>query len=191
MSSTRTSSPYFSPNSIIAPVFCASSMAITRACVGGVGQDLGVDERLDLRGSARRSSARCARSRSACARRSTSEPFCCTWRAQHLAQRLVHQVGGAVVAHGPARAARRRRGRRTRRRPRPRLRRCGRGGRTRSAWIFMRVFDEHARRARCAARRCRRPGRRSRHRTACGRARSPRRRRRARAAPACRRRTAR
>jgi alanyl-tRNA synthetase len=31
MSSTRTSSPYFSPNSIIAPVFCASSIPITRA----------------------------------------------------------------------------------------------------------------------------------------------------------------
>ena len=31
ISNTRTRSPYFSPNSIIAPVFCASSMAITVA----------------------------------------------------------------------------------------------------------------------------------------------------------------
>ncbi len=31
MSSTRTSSPYFSPNSIMAPVFCADSMSMTRA----------------------------------------------------------------------------------------------------------------------------------------------------------------
>jgi hypothetical protein len=34
MSSTRTVSPYFSPNSIMAPVFCADSMSITRAWVG-------------------------------------------------------------------------------------------------------------------------------------------------------------
>ena len=48
MSSTRTSSPYFSPNSIIAPAFCASSYGITRALRRVVLQDLGVDERLDL-----------------------------------------------------------------------------------------------------------------------------------------------
>jgi hypothetical protein len=31
---------------------------------------------------------------------STSEPFCCHVRTQHFAQRLVHQVGGRVVADG-------------------------------------------------------------------------------------------
>ena len=48
MSSTRTVSPYFSPNSIMAPVFLAASMSITRACVCLVGQDLGVHALLDL-----------------------------------------------------------------------------------------------------------------------------------------------
>ena len=78
MSSTRTSSPYFSPNSIIAPDFCASSIAITRACVARVGQDLGVDHAPRRARSARRVSgalwAKSKRVRSAL----TSEPFCCT-----------------------------------------------------------------------------------------------------------------
>jgi hypothetical protein len=32
--------------------------------------------------------------------RITSEPFCCTWLAEHFAQGLVHQVGGRVVVGG-------------------------------------------------------------------------------------------
>jgi hypothetical protein len=76
MSSTRTSSPYFSPNSIIAPLFCASSSGST-APARGVGQDLGIDQGLDLRICASVTGALWAKSkrvRSAL----TSEPFCCT-----------------------------------------------------------------------------------------------------------------
>ena len=78
MSSTRTSSPYFSPNSIIAPSRCAASIAITSAW-RGVGEDLGIDDLLDARisssliGAVGEVEARLVES--------TSEPFCCTWAA--------------------------------------------------------------------------------------------------------------
>ena len=107
MSSTRTSSPYFSPNSIIAPSFCASSIGITRACVARVGQDLGVDDRLDL-ADLLVGHRRVVGEVEARALGVDQRALLLHVRAEHLAQRLVHQVRGAVVAHGPARAARRR-----------------------------------------------------------------------------------
>ena len=124
-------SPYFSPNSIIAPVFLAASMSITRACVGCVGEDLGVDALLRSRGSASSvTGALCAKSKRVLSA-STSEPFCCTCVAQHFAQRLVHQVRDAVVAHGGARGARVDLRRRPCRRPSACPASACRGGRTR------------------------------------------------------------
>ena len=99
MSSTRTSSPYFSPNSIIAPSFCASSIGITRALRRVVRQDLGVDELLDL-ADLLVGQRRVVREVEAGALGVDQRALLLHVRAQHLAQRLVHQVGGAVVAHG-------------------------------------------------------------------------------------------
>ena len=78
MSSTRTSSPYFSPNSIIAPIFCASSMRITRACVAALARISALTSASTCAICASVTGALCAKSkrvRSAL----TSEPFCCTW----------------------------------------------------------------------------------------------------------------
>ena len=101
MSSTRTSSPYFSPNSIIAPSFCASSIGITRAFVACVLEDLGVDERLDAadlvvghRRVVREVEARLVGV--------DQRALLLHVRAEHLAQRLVHQVRRRVVAHRAA-----------------------------------------------------------------------------------------
>ncbi len=46
---TRTSSPYFSPKSALAPSFCASSGVMIRVSTGGVLPDVGVDLGLDCR----------------------------------------------------------------------------------------------------------------------------------------------
>ena len=77
MSSTRTSSPYFSPNSIIAPDFFASSIGMTCARVG-------VFCRISAFTSARPGGSpasliglSCAKSKRVLSA-STSEPFCCT-----------------------------------------------------------------------------------------------------------------
>jgi hypothetical protein len=78
MSSTRTSSPYFSPNSIIAPVFCASSSAITRAWVAALARISALTS-ASTGGSPRRViGALWAKSKRVLSA-STSEPFCCTW----------------------------------------------------------------------------------------------------------------
>ncbi len=77
MSSTRTSSPYFSPNSIIAPVFCASSIGITRAWVAALARISALTRSSTRAICASLIGALCAKSkrvRSAF----TSEPFCCT-----------------------------------------------------------------------------------------------------------------
>ncbi|OQC02325.1 MAG: hypothetical protein BWX79_02816 [Alphaproteobacteria bacterium ADurb.Bin100] len=78
MSSTRTVSPYFSPNSIMAPVFCADSMSITRAWVGTFITISALTRSSISRIWTSVSGALCVKSkrvRSAL----TSEPFCCTW----------------------------------------------------------------------------------------------------------------
>jgi hypothetical protein len=78
--STRTSSPYFSPNSIIAPLFCASSIGHHLGAMAWlVGQDLGVDDGLDL-ADLLVGQRRVVREVEARALGVTSEPFCCTWR---------------------------------------------------------------------------------------------------------------
>ena len=48
ISTTRTSSPYFSPKSIIAPSFFASSIGVTNVCTGRFSNTLLVDDALDL-----------------------------------------------------------------------------------------------------------------------------------------------
>ena len=76
--STRTSSAYFSPNSIIAPDFCASSSGISSAPVAVLART----SRLTISSTWRISSAVIgavwAKSKRVFSG-STSEPFCCTW----------------------------------------------------------------------------------------------------------------
>ena len=77
MSSTRTCSPYFSPNSIIAPSFCASSIGSTRAFVAWFSRISALTSASTRRICSAVTGALWAKSkrvRSA----STSEPFCCT-----------------------------------------------------------------------------------------------------------------
>ena len=99
ISSTRTSSPYFSPKSIIAPSFCASSIGITRALVASFARISAF-----TRSSTRRIS-------SGGHRRVVAEvearlvlvdqrALLLHVGAEHLAQRLVHEVRRRVVAHG-------------------------------------------------------------------------------------------
>ena len=74
-------------------------MLITRACGRGVGQDLGVDQRLDL-ADLLVGHRRVVREVEARALGIDQRALLLHVRAQHLAQRLVHQVRDAVVAHG-------------------------------------------------------------------------------------------
>ena len=67
---------------------------------GGVGQHLGVDQGLDL-ADLRIGDRRVVREVEARALGVDQRALLLHMRAQHLAQRLVHQVRGAVVAHGP------------------------------------------------------------------------------------------
>ncbi|MDT4843929.1 hypothetical protein FQZ97_778680 [compost metagenome] len=78
MSSTRTVSPYFSPNSIMAPVFWADSRSITRACVGALSRISALTRFSISRICSRVTGALCAKSKRVLSA-STSEPFCCTW----------------------------------------------------------------------------------------------------------------
>ncbi len=133
--------------------------------------------RLDAARSARRSSARCARSRSACGRRRPASPSAA--RARPAPRAAPCASGGwREWLRTVLRGARRRPSRPARRRP------CSAPSTTlpwwpnTSAWIFSVSSTTKRGSWRCAARRCRRPGRRTRRRTACGRARPPRRRRR-------------
>ena len=98
MSSTRTSSPYFSPNSIIAPDFLRLVDRHHARLRRRVLQDLGVDDRLDAadlvvghRRVVREVEARLVGI--------DERALLLHVRAEHLAQRLVHQVRGRVVAH--------------------------------------------------------------------------------------------
>ena len=77
MSSTRTSSPYFSPNSIIAPVFCAASIGITRASVGALRRISLLTIVSTRRISSSVIGAPCAKSKRVLSE-STSDPFCWT-----------------------------------------------------------------------------------------------------------------
>ena len=105
MSSTRTSSPYFSPNSIIAPDFFASSIGMTWARVGVFCR---------ISAFTRCSTSRICSSVIGLSWAKSKRVLLCVdqralllhVRAEHLAQRLVHEVGDRVVAHG-ARAQRR------------------------------------------------------------------------------------
>ncbi len=78
MSSTRTVSPYFSPNSIMAPVFWADSMSITRACVAALATISAFTRCSISRICASVTGALCVKSKRVLSA-STSEPFCCTW----------------------------------------------------------------------------------------------------------------
>jgi hypothetical protein len=98
MRSTRTRSPYFSPNSAIAP-----NPALGHAHLVDLG--LGVARICALTIASMRASLsaligwKCEKSKR---RRSgaTSEPFCVTCLAEHGAQRRMQQVRGGMVEHG-------------------------------------------------------------------------------------------
>ena len=77
MSSTRTSSPYFSPNNITAPDFFASSIGMTCARVGVFCRISSFTARSTLRISSSLIGLSCAKSKRVLSA-STSEPFCCT-----------------------------------------------------------------------------------------------------------------
>ena len=77
ISSTRTSSPYFSPNNIMAPVFCADSISITRACVAWLAIISAFTICSTLATSASVTGTLCTKSKRVFSV-STSEPFCCT-----------------------------------------------------------------------------------------------------------------
>ena len=130
MRSTRTRSPYFSPNSAIAPKSSASCMPMWRTSAAWLARISALTRRSTSASSAAVIGWKCEKSKR---RRSgaTSEPFCVHVRAEHLAQRGVQQVGGAVVEHGGAAARgidlRRRRWSPTRRRADLQPARHGRG----------------------------------------------------------------
>ncbi len=75
MSRTRTSSPYFSPKSIIAPCFCASAIGMTRASVGAFAMISALTIVSTRRISSSVIGALCAKSKRVLSG-STSEPFC-------------------------------------------------------------------------------------------------------------------
>ncbi len=77
MSSTRTSSPYFSPNSITAPDFFASSIGMICARVGVFFRISAFTSRSTLRISSSLIGLSWAKSKRVLSA-STSEPFCCT-----------------------------------------------------------------------------------------------------------------
>ena len=77
ISSTRTMSPYFSPNNIVAPDFCASSIGITRASVAWLARISALTIASTFAICAPVIGALWAKSKRVLAA-STSEPFCCT-----------------------------------------------------------------------------------------------------------------
>ncbi len=78
MSSTRTVSPYFSPNSISAPSFWASSIGTMRACVAALARISALTMASTCASCALVSGASWLKSKRVRSS-STSEPFCCTW----------------------------------------------------------------------------------------------------------------
>jgi hypothetical protein len=105
MSARARSSPYFSPNSIIAPVFWASSMSITAATVAALAR-ISALTMASIGGSVG-GHRRVVGEVEAGALGIDQRALLLHVAAQHFAQGLVHQVGGRVVAHGAARARRR------------------------------------------------------------------------------------
>jgi hypothetical protein len=74
---TRTSSPYFSPKSIMAPEFLGFGDGQHAGFGGRVGEDLGIDDVLDRRISASVIGWLCTKSKRVLSG-STCDPFCCT-----------------------------------------------------------------------------------------------------------------
>ena len=97
---TRTRSPYFSPNIAIAPAAIASRYDISRTAAGAFASIQSFTRSsivLELaRASSGASWVKSKRSRSG----ATSEPFCIACGPSTLAQRRVQQVRARVVAHG-------------------------------------------------------------------------------------------
>ena len=135
MSSTRTSSPYFSPNSITAPDFLACSIGITCARVGAFCRISAF-----TRGSTSRICSLghrlVVREVEARLLRVDQRALLLHVRAEHLAQRLVHEVGHRVVAHGAGAQHGVRPAPRPCRRPSACRSSACRGGRRRRRWIF-------------------------------------------------------
>ncbi len=96
MPMTRTSSPYFSPNSAMAPALIASSYFMTRAATSTLRRISWLTSSSTWRICASLIGSLCEKSKRV-RWASTSEPFCCTCGAQHLAQRRVHEMRGRVV----------------------------------------------------------------------------------------------
>ena len=98
ISITRTSSPYFSPKSIIAPSFRASSIGVTNQRTGRFSNTF----RFTISSTRWRSSdviaSWCVKSKRSLSGR-TAEPACFTCVAEHLPERLVEEVRGRVVRH--------------------------------------------------------------------------------------------
>ena len=79
ISTTRTCSPYFSPNSMVAPSSRACGCVVTKMCSGWFCDDVLVHDRLDPGDLRRRSSARRGGSRTAACRGPTYDPAWATW----------------------------------------------------------------------------------------------------------------
>ncbi len=173
MSSTRTSSPYFSPKSIIAPTFlrlvdghrrARSSASLRRISALTIASTRRISSALI--------GALCAKSKRVLSA-STSEPFCCTCAPSTSRSALCIRCVAEwlrIVRRAPVEVDLRRRPRRPRRARRSSPRRGGR--RPRAGSSACRSTSKSVRHAPpSSARRGRRPGRRTRRRTACGRAR--------------------
>ncbi len=97
MVTTRTRSPYFSPNSAMAPCRLASSIGMTSACIVELAGQHFVDLLLDV-GEDRAGHGGRGAEVEAEAAREFSEPALGGRGAEGVAQRLVGEVGGAVGA---------------------------------------------------------------------------------------------
>ena len=106
ISTTRTCSPYFSPNSIIAPSSRAWSCVVTKMCSGWFATTCSFTIPLDLGELLGASAAPPWRKSKRSLSGPTYEPAWVTWSPSTLAQGGVQQVGGGVVGHRrPARLA--------------------------------------------------------------------------------------
>ena len=97
-STTRTQSPYFSPNSAIAPSRSASLRSISIARTGALSLIQPLTRSLDRASSSGVDRAPWVKSKRSLSGR-TAEPGLADVGAELLAQRRVQQVGGGVVAH--------------------------------------------------------------------------------------------
>ena len=94
---TRTVSPYFSPNSAMAPAATASCVGRTSVCTGVLRHDLAGDEAFDLGDLLARERGEVHEVEPQAVRRHQRARLLHV-RAEHLAQRRVQQVGGRVIA---------------------------------------------------------------------------------------------